>query len=86
MVFCIENVTLCIIPIIGQICKPWINVYCCCMPSSTILVCYQCVGSVNNRTHCDIITSLSKQFPYFKLKEKVYQNYQQLFVMLEQYC
>ena len=47
---------------------------------------YQCVGSVNNRTHCDMITFLSKQFPFFKFKEKVYLNYQQLFVMLEQYC
>ena len=44
------------------------------------------VWSVNNRTHSDIITSLSKQFPYFVFKEQVYQNFQQLFVMLEQYC
>ena len=31
------------------------------------------VWSVNNITHCDIITSLSKQFSYFKFKEEVYQ-------------
>ena len=41
------------------------------------------VWSVNNRTHCDIITSLSKQFPYFEFKEEDYQNYQPLFVMLD---
>ena len=44
------------------------------------------VWSVNNITYCDIITSLSKQFPYFEFKEEDYQNYQQIFVMLEQYC
>ena len=44
------------------------------------------VWSVNNRTHRDIITSLSKQFIYFEFEEEDYQNYQQLFVILEQYC
>ena len=37
----------------------------------------RCVWSVNNRTHCDIITSLSNQFPLIlRLKEEVYKIHQ----------
>ena len=42
----------------------------------SVCVDWRGVWSVNNSMHCDIITSLSKQFPYFEFKEEDYQNYQ----------
>ena len=53
-------------PMVQSVCVDWRNAL-------------RGVWSVNNRKHCDVITSHSKQFPYFEFKEEDYQNYQQLF-------